>query len=66
MEIWFGAGIFAAVITAGMIKLLQPFAYWMDLLDRPGGRKKHEGVVPLIGGIAIFTGVFFAGYIFLD
>lgn len=37
--------------------LLKPIAIRAGLLDKPGGRKKHQGAIPLIGGIAIFTGV---------
>jgi UDP-GlcNAc:undecaprenyl-phosphate GlcNAc-1-phosphate transferase len=37
--------------------LLKPIALRAGLLDKPGGRKQHKGAVPLIGGLAIFTGV---------
>lgn len=38
------------------IYLLKPLAFRARLLDVPGGRKQHDGAVPLIGGLAIFTG----------
>lgn len=66
MELGLGALLVAFVVTFGMVKLLQPFAYWLELVDKPGGRKKHDGVIPLIGGIAVFCGVFLAAYIFLE
>ncbi len=66
MELGLGALIVAFVVTIGMIKLFQPLAYWLELVDKPGGRKKHDGLIPLIGGIAVFSGVFISGYIFLD
>lgn len=52
--------------TYAMVKLLQPLAYLVELVDKPGGRKHHDGVIPLIGGLAIFSGVFVTSYFFLD
>lgn len=40
--------------------LLKPIAIHAGLVDMPGGRKKHENAVPLIGGIAIFIGFCFS------
>ena len=39
-------------IIAGM--WLTPLARHVGLVDRPNERKQHEGLVPLVGGIAIF------------
>jgi len=36
---------------------LRPLAIAVDLIDRPGGRKKHHGEVPIVGGLAMFIGV---------
>jgi UDP-GlcNAc:undecaprenyl-phosphate GlcNAc-1-phosphate transferase len=47
-------------LTIGVIILLKPLALRLGLADVPGGRKSHEGNIPLIGGIAIFIGVSFA------
>ncbi len=44
--------IFAATVAA--ILSLRPFAIKFELLDVPDDRKKHNGSVPLIGGIAMF------------
>lgn len=66
MELGLVVLLVAFAITFGMVKLLQPMAYLVDLVDKPGGRKKHDGVIPLIGGIAVFLGVFLTGYIFLE
>ena len=66
MELGLGALIAAFVVTFVMIKLLQPFAYWLELVDKPGGRKTHDGIVPLVGGIAVFSGLFISAYVFLD
>jgi UDP-GlcNAc:undecaprenyl-phosphate/decaprenyl-phosphate GlcNAc-1-phosphate transferase len=47
----------AFVITLLAIVVLRPVAYSLQLVDRPGGRKTHEGVVPLVGGLAMFIGL---------
>jgi UDP-GlcNAc:undecaprenyl-phosphate/decaprenyl-phosphate GlcNAc-1-phosphate transferase len=36
---------------------LRPLAVAVDLIDRPGGRKIHNGDVPIVGGIAMFIGI---------
>jgi UDP-GlcNAc:undecaprenyl-phosphate GlcNAc-1-phosphate transferase len=40
--------------------LLRPLAFRIGLVDKPGGRKLHEGEIPLIGGICLFLGFTFA------
>ncbi len=42
-------------ICVTMIMVLKRVAENIGLLDRPCERKKHEGLVPLVGGIAMFT-----------
>lgn len=66
MDLSFGVLVVAFAITAVMVKMLQPVAYWLELVDKPGGRKRHDGLIPLIGGIAVFMGTFLTGYVFLD
>jgi len=44
----------AFVMTVLAILVLRPLAIAIDLVDYPGGRKIHEGQVPLVGGLAIF------------
>lgn len=41
------------LVTAGSIIALKKPAERWGLVDRPSGRKQHDGVVPLIGGIAM-------------
>lgn len=52
--------IIAFGLTFGVILLLRPLALRLGLSDVPGGRKSHEGNIPLLGGIGIFCGLFFA------
>ena len=40
--------------TVLCIVLLKPVAPKLGLVDRPSGRKTHEGVIPVVGGIAIW------------
>lgn len=66
MELGLAVLLVAFVITFGMVKVLQPLAYLIELVDKPGGRKQHNGVIPLIGGLAVFAGIFLTAYLFLD
>jgi UDP-N-acetylmuramyl pentapeptide phosphotransferase/UDP-N-acetylglucosamine-1-phosphate transferase len=66
MELGLAVLLVAFLITFGMVKILQPLAYLIELVDKPGGRKQHDGVIPLIGGIAVFAGIFLTAYIFME
>jgi UDP-GlcNAc:undecaprenyl-phosphate GlcNAc-1-phosphate transferase len=44
--------------TAGLILLLNPMAIKVGLVDLPDSRKLHRGTPAMIGGIAIWLGVF--------
>ncbi len=66
MDVSLGVLASAFAITFIIVKALKPVAYLIDLVDKPGGRKHHDGVIPLIGGIAIFGGVFMTAYLFMD
>lgn len=48
--------VLAGCLTAIAIAFLSPIARRVGLTDCPGGRKQHEGDIPLIGGIAIVIG----------
>lgn len=50
-----GGGLF---FTALLIHMLRRPAERVGLVDRPGGRKTHEGLIPLTGGLAIYGGFF--------
>ncbi|RBP25043.1 UDP-GlcNAc:undecaprenyl-phosphate GlcNAc-1-phosphate transferase [Marinobacter pelagius] len=39
------------------LAVLRPLAVTLNLVDLPNGRKMHVGAVPLIGGLAIFSGL---------
>ena len=52
-------GLLATACTAACIAImvLARLAPRWGLVDRPGGRKRHHAVVPLVGGIGIYIGV---------
>lgn len=41
-------------IAVAAIMLARPVAFKIGLTDKPSSRKKHQGEIPLIGGLAIF------------
>ncbi len=47
----------AFIVTVAFMLALHPLAIQMGLVDRPGGRKRHDGNIPIIGGIAMFAGM---------
>ncbi len=49
--------VVAFLVTVSLILILRPLAAGFGLVDHPGGRKRHTGGVPVIGGIAIFGGI---------
>lgn len=44
-------------VTFFLIPAIKPIACFVGLVDKPGGRKKHDGLIPLTGGISIFAGM---------
>ncbi|HJU27219.1 MAG TPA: undecaprenyl/decaprenyl-phosphate alpha-N-acetylglucosaminyl 1-phosphate transferase [Rhodanobacteraceae bacterium] len=51
------ACISAAAISALGLTILIKAARPLGLIDRPDHRKRHRGCVPLVGGLAVLTGV---------
>ena len=47
----------AFAVTAILTLTLRPVALRLHLTDKPGGRKRHSGEIPLVGGIAMLIGV---------
>lgn len=54
------ASVAAFLIACAVLLVLRPFAKLVGLVDKPGGRKTHRGEVPVVGGIAMFTGLLIA------
>nr|MBO2514763.1 hypothetical protein [Gammaproteobacteria bacterium] len=53
----------AFVVTVLFMFTLRPVAVEVGLVDVPGGRKRHDARVPLIGGIAMAVGLGFGSSI---
>lgn len=43
-------------LSGGLVPIIMAIAKRMDAVDRPGGRKTHQQVTPLMGGAAIYFG----------
>lgn len=54
------ASIVSFFVTCTMLLVLRPFARVAGLIDKPGGHKTHHGEVPVVGGIAMFSGLLVA------
>lgn len=48
------------LVTILFMCALRPVARGLELIDRPGGRKRHVGDVPVIGGFAMTMGLLVA------
>lgn len=55
----------AFLVTLGAIPLVRKWAIETGFVDHPGGRKQHDGDVPPIGGVVVFS-VFMAFSIFTE
>lgn len=56
----YASTVIAFLVTTTLLLVLRPLADAIGLVDRPGGRKTHSGVIPVVGGIAMFGGVMIA------
>jgi UDP-GlcNAc:undecaprenyl-phosphate GlcNAc-1-phosphate transferase len=66
MFIFSFALLVAFFVSMATIKILLPLAPHVGLVDLPSERKKHDGAIPLIGGLSIFTGVLIASSLFVE
>lgn len=62
---FFWVPLTVALVSATAILMLRPLAERGGLLDRPGGRKRHNGDVPLVGGIAVTLAVWVGAFMFM-
>lgn len=60
---WVPALAFLICVLA--ILLMRPFAVAIGLVDRPSARKRHDGDVPLVGGIAVSVAVTVTAVLFV-
>jgi UDP-GlcNAc:undecaprenyl-phosphate/decaprenyl-phosphate GlcNAc-1-phosphate transferase len=50
----------AFVVTLVLVPVLRPVAIRVGLVDEPDARKRHQGTIPLVGGVAVFCGYMLA------
>jgi UDP-GlcNAc:undecaprenyl-phosphate GlcNAc-1-phosphate transferase len=50
--------LFAALLVVLTTPVAAMLGHQLGLVDRPGGRRRHRGVVPRTGGLALFAGFF--------
>ena len=53
--------ILAFLATAASVSVLRPLAKYLGWVDKPGGRKRHAKITPVIGGPAMLLGLFAGG-----
>jgi len=51
------AMVVAFAVASAFMFALRPVAKAIGLVDQPGGRKSHDGDIPVVGGTAMFAGV---------
>ncbi|HXG28753.1 MAG TPA: MraY family glycosyltransferase [Nevskiales bacterium] len=54
-----GAGVALGIVLV-LVPLLRPLALRVGLVDTPDERKRHDGAIPLVGGMAVFGGYMLA------
>lgn len=58
-------GLLSAALACVSLLALKPLAPVVGLMDRPGARKHHQGLVPLIGGVSAFLGLALAWFLLM-
>ena len=54
---------FSILIMLIIVPITKKIAKKTNIVDHPGGRKEHVGIIPLLGGVAIFIGINFINYL---
>ena len=44
------------IVSLAVTPLARRLGEHRDIADRPGGRREHRGVIPRLGGIALYAG----------
>ncbi len=63
MDVWLAALSFAFLAGTAATIILSRAAGVLNLIDHPGGRKRHSRPVPLVGGLAIFVALLCAAIV---
>jgi len=49
--------ILTGILTTVFLYIFRKYAYKLDLVDYPGGHRKHDLPTPLVGGLGIYCGL---------
>lgn len=52
--------IYIFLFSMAFLFVARKVAIKIGLVDKPNYRKRHQGLIPLVGGISVFAGVCFA------
>lgn len=52
--------IYIFLFSMAFLFVARKVAIRIGLVDKPNYRKRHQGLIPLVGGISVFAGVCFA------
>lgn len=55
--------LISLAVCAACVPFLSTQANRLGLIDKPGGRKQHDGCVPIVGGISVYLSVLLSGSI---
>ncbi|AWL11249.1 UDP-N-acetylglucosamine--undecaprenyl-phosphateN-acetylglucosaminephosphotransferase [Saliniradius amylolyticus] len=58
--------LFSFFVAFASVMLFRPIAIGVGLVDRPCSRKRHQGEVPLVGGLAIYTSIVLSSFLFVE
>src|SRR5262249_30750619 len=64
-EVLYGAAL-ALVIVLLLPPVVGNVARILGVVDRPGGRRVHERIIPKLGGLALFFGIIIPALAFVD
>jgi UDP-GlcNAc:undecaprenyl-phosphate/decaprenyl-phosphate GlcNAc-1-phosphate transferase len=64
-DVLYGAAL-ALVIVVFLTPVVGNVARILGVVDRPGGRRVHERIVPKLGGLALFFGIIIPALAFID
>ena len=60
------ARVLALVIVVLLTPVVGNVARYLGVVDKPGGRRVHERIVPKLGGLALFFGILIPSLAFVD
>ncbi len=66
LELTIRSGLTALAISLAVTPLVKRFAFRIGAVDKPNERKVHEGVMPRLGGLAMFVSFILTVFLYLE